>query len=208
MSLKCWKLLLLAIAPLAPLSAVAQDNEFPVLNSIGRYFGVGYTRGGYHAALDGRFDMSTNSHPASHYRPGGLPANHAYASPSLSFGASAYAPPQSTLTPAPAVPMPTAMATPKAAEPLPQWLERHRMEGNPKAPEPPYPLAPTDNPTAVDPQSSPSDLPVEKDTTTEARGISHSILESKPQSWPPTSASNLPSNHYMQAPPVQTFPEL
>lgn len=51
----------------------AQDREFPVLNTIGRYLGVGYTRAGYHAAQDGRFDIVSSRHPASDYRPSGLP---------------------------------------------------------------------------------------------------------------------------------------
>lgn len=51
----------------------AQDREFPVMNTIGRYLGVGYTRAGYHAAQDGRMDIVSSRHPASDYRPGGLP---------------------------------------------------------------------------------------------------------------------------------------
>ncbi len=200
MSFKCWKLLLLAIAAFAPLTAVAQDNEFPVLNSIGRYFGVGYTRGGYHAALDGRFDVTTNRHPAACYRPGGLPGNHPYASPSLSLGASPYAPSQGTFTPIP--------AAPKPAEPSPQWIERYRKEGTQKAEELPKPLTPADEPKDADSQSSPSDLLLEEETTTPALGISYSILENKPQSWRPAAASHLPTNRYMPAQPVRTFPEL
>ncbi len=59
----------------APQRVSAQDREFPVLNSLGRYLGVGYTRAGYHAANDGRFDVVTQLHPASDYRRGGLPMN-------------------------------------------------------------------------------------------------------------------------------------
>lgn len=57
----------------------AADHDFSAFNSIGRYLGIGYTRGGYHAAYDGRPDLVTNRHPASAYRTGGLPYNPAQA---------------------------------------------------------------------------------------------------------------------------------
>ncbi len=57
----------------APHQSYAQDREFPVLNTLGRYLGVGYTRDGYHAAYDGRMDIVSDRHPASDYRLGGLP---------------------------------------------------------------------------------------------------------------------------------------
>lgn len=54
-----------------PCSGWAQERELPLLNSIGRYLGIGYTRGGYHAPRDGRPDLISQRHPPSHYRPGG-----------------------------------------------------------------------------------------------------------------------------------------
>lgn len=58
--------------------AVAQvRHDLPGLNSVGRFFGVGYTLGGYHAGeRDGRFDLSRRSptarFPASHNQDFGL----------------------------------------------------------------------------------------------------------------------------------------
>lgn len=64
-----------AVAPwgMASRTAWGADHEFPVINSIGRFLGVGYTHGGYHAAQDGRLNVISNRHPAGNYRPGGLP---------------------------------------------------------------------------------------------------------------------------------------
>ncbi len=58
---------------IAPQAAWGADHEFPVMNSVGRFFGVGYTKGGYHAAQDGRLNAISSRHPAADYRPSGLP---------------------------------------------------------------------------------------------------------------------------------------
>ncbi len=64
---------LLGLVLAVPQLTSAQDREFPTLNSIGRYLGVGYTRSGFQAANDGRFDIVSGRHPATDYRAGGLP---------------------------------------------------------------------------------------------------------------------------------------
>ena len=57
----------------APRAVWGADCEFPVMNSVGRFFGVGYTHGGYHAAQDGRLNAISGRHPAADYRMTGVP---------------------------------------------------------------------------------------------------------------------------------------
>lgn len=106
---KCVKrAVLLGIVLAVPHAAWGADSEFPVLNSIGRFWGVGYTRGGYQAALDGRFDIVTNRHPALNYRIGGLPH---YSQP-------LYPPPNASSSASPVVaPTPTKNAQPQDDSP-------------------------------------------------------------------------------------------
>ncbi len=49
--LRIW---LLACIAGYPTAANAQDHEFPLLNSLGRQLGMGYSHTGYHARIDGR----------------------------------------------------------------------------------------------------------------------------------------------------------
>ena len=46
--------------------ALAQKREVPIVNSIGRFFGYGYTQAGYHSAK-GRHYIARQRHPASNY---------------------------------------------------------------------------------------------------------------------------------------------
>lgn len=63
---------------LSTLSAItAQERGFPVANSIGRFLGYGYTRGGYHAASNGQLEVIRNEHPAHRNRSGSLFYPHA-----------------------------------------------------------------------------------------------------------------------------------
>ncbi|MEZ6077034.1 MAG: hypothetical protein R3C56_15605 [Pirellulaceae bacterium] len=109
---------LLGIVLAVPHAAWGADSEFPVLNSIGRFWGVGYTRGGYHAAQDGRFDIVTNRHPAPNYRPGGLPQ---YSQP-------IYSPP-------PASPSPVVAPTPTVQKSGDKSSAPKKSEAKPGAPE-------------------------------------------------------------------------
>lgn len=179
-----------AAAPLdiAPRAAQGADHEFPVFNSIGRFFGVGYTKGGYHAAQDGRLDAISNRHPASDYRPGGLPL---YTQPMYSpprslvgtgptpqlapvttdatppkSGPSAASPsnasPKSNPT-APQADVPPKSAAPvKPAEPPPAWLEEYlqQSEADKRREIPLHELPQPKEPRPQDriPEGSPSDL--------------------------------------------------
>lgn len=145
-----------ATAPLDIASRAARgaDHEFPVVNSIGRFFGVGYTKGGYHAAQDGRLDAITNRHPAADYRSGGFPqyAQPTYSPPRSFVGSS----PSPMLAPVPIGPAPhqagPAVVSPnhapadgkpaapqadvpskpaapvKSSEPAPPWLEEYLQQ--------------------------------------------------------------------------------
>ncbi len=48
-------------------TTAAQDPDYAILNSLGRFFGIGYTQGGYHAAADGRPNLVSGNHPSSSY---------------------------------------------------------------------------------------------------------------------------------------------
>lgn len=141
---------LLGIVLAAPQLGWGAEHEFPVMNSIGRFWGVGYTRGGYQAAQDGRFDVVTARHPASNYRMGGLPnysQQHFSTAPmvaaplpasvlvpnapdrngaanhSAQGGPAANAKPGKPPTSAEVVPVPQPMVPAKPATPPPRWLE-------------------------------------------------------------------------------------
>jgi hypothetical protein len=62
--------ILLGVLCFSPLIGHGQSHDFPILNSIGRYFGAGYTLGGYHSIANGRLHDGTIPQigPASHYR--------------------------------------------------------------------------------------------------------------------------------------------
>ena len=119
-------------------SAGAQEHNFPAMNSFGRFFGIGWSRG-YHAGnLDGRFQAVKDRHPAntygSHallypYQPAYEPQrayasfNQGYAQPSRNIGGDSqplHSIPQSVSSqanPTPAPPIP-----PKPLDPPPTWL--------------------------------------------------------------------------------------
>ncbi len=48
-------------------AAHAQERNLPALNSFGRFFGIGWSRGYHAGAYDGRFQHEKASHPASMY---------------------------------------------------------------------------------------------------------------------------------------------
>jgi hypothetical protein len=121
-----------------------QSSDLPLLNTLGRHLGIGYTRGGYHAAADGRLDAVVANHPS-----------HAYGSQQLFAPYSAhYQPvrtihaPQNIPSYAPAAPMsggssmpggprPTPApvdAAPKPTSPPPQWLKEYLQEEDIPAP--------------------------------------------------------------------------
>ncbi len=54
------------IASMGGSSALAQHN-LPALNSVGRFFGVGWSHGYHSGCYDGRFQHVKDSHPASMY---------------------------------------------------------------------------------------------------------------------------------------------
>lgn len=177
---------------IAPRAAWGADHEFPVVNSIGRFFGVGYTRGGYHAAQDGRLDVISNRHPASDYRPGGLPqyTQPLYSPPrstggsgpspvlapvptdaaARSSGTSALSPSDTPPQDKPTAPQSDAASKPAApageAVPPPPWLEEYlQRSGADKQRETPRNELPQPKPPVPqerDPQDSPSDLLLEE----------------------------------------------
>ncbi len=120
MSKRIKSVVLLGLLVSTPNCGWAQDREFPTLNSIGRFWGVGYTRGGFHAAQDGRFDVVTNRHPATDYRRGGLPTRN-----SMNYS------PTVDWTPPTAAP-PGAFATPTQAPPL--NADKSQPSNSPKSP--------------------------------------------------------------------------
>lgn len=170
---------LLGIFLAVPQAAQSGENDFPVLNSIGRFWGVGYTQGGYHAAQDGRFDVVTHRHPASNYRSGGLPQ---YSQPLYSPSPHANLSPSPVLAPTPAGPKsdgssmtppkpgaklgemealaPPKPATPsKPAGPPPRWLEDYLqdedvIDADAEIPPPRKNVQPSEK----TPETSPSDL--------------------------------------------------
>ncbi len=190
---------------IAPQAAWGADHEFPVINSIGRFFGVGYTRGGYHAAQDGRLNAITNRHPAADYRPGGLPqySQPQYSPPRSAVGSG----PSPVLAPAPsgttsgksgsaavspsnmspknesAAPQSDASAKPaapaKPSQPPPRWLEEYLQQSEAaKAHELPLPQVPP--PKDAAPQASPSDRLLDESSTDLDTGleVGFSIIDS------------------------------
>lgn len=140
------RLLLLATLFSTPLTAIAQESEFPTLNTIGRFLGVGYSHTGYHGRRDGRFDAIQNRHPASNYGSGALlypydpgyrpvrpmrmpAAGTLHSTPRIAPAMPKIAPPQPATeaeqidTPDPTPPKPTV--------PPPQWLKPHLKQPGP-----------------------------------------------------------------------------
>lgn len=123
--------------------AGAQEHNLPLLNSVGRYFGVGWSRGYQAGCYDGRFQAVKQGHPASMYasnsllypyfpgyqphpgydtQTGNMPLNADFAQPvysdasnALPVGAAMQNGLQTTPTPAPVIP-------PKPVMPPPTWL--------------------------------------------------------------------------------------
>lgn len=125
--------------------AGAQEHNLPTMNSVGRFFGIGWSHG-YHAGNnDGRFQHVKEKHPASMYgsnslhypyhpgyqpQPAYMPTNPAYAQPvynslgdSQSFG--------SVLpgTSNPVSPTPAPKILPKPIERPPTWLRPFLKDG-------------------------------------------------------------------------------
>jgi len=160
MALFLKRAILLGLLAANPLPGRAQDHDFPILNSMGRYLGVGYTRGGYHAAYDGRPNLVTDRHPAADYRPGGFqnyqtPPVYAHPRPTQW-----QTPPAASLAPtAPRSPnnapqphgpsaagsdtraqpevlqTPPPQAPPKPAGPPPSWLKDYLQDEQAKSPQ-------------------------------------------------------------------------
>ncbi|GAB5404957.1 MAG: hypothetical protein Aurels2KO_31880 [Aureliella sp.] len=143
------KLRWLLIAGLAatPLSASAQEHEFPALNSLGRFLGVGYSNTGYHGRRDGRFDVIKARQP-SHYASSGLsypydPAYRPYRPARVTQapipGAQQFAAPSGP-TAAPELPSdepeeikPEEVKPAKPVGPPPQWLKPHLKDTDEEA---------------------------------------------------------------------------
>ncbi len=137
------------IASMGGSSALAQHN-LPALNSVGRFFGVGWSHGYHSGCYDGRFQHVKDSHPASMYPSSQLlyPYSPGYSAATMSAGyamhqpMSVYSGQGVGMAPTPAEPMhpsPSLRATPgrnpptgaltqpkKPAEPVqppPAWLK-------------------------------------------------------------------------------------
>lgn len=161
MALFLKRAILLGLLAANPLPGRAQDHDFPILNSLGRYLGVGYTRGGYHAAYDGRPNVVTDRHPAAEYRSAGFqnyqqPALYAHPLPPQWQSNTAASPapssapnspinaPQphgqptagSTTGPQPEVlQAPPPQAPPKPVGPPPSWLKEYLQDEQAKQPQ-------------------------------------------------------------------------
>lgn len=105
-------------------TGMAQEHDYPTLNSIGRFLGYGYTNGGYHSGNNGQFDSLKKRHPASSYRSGSLlypyqagyqprPIHRPFSISSLPARAVAEQP---SVVPAPVA---------KPAGPPPEWLKKY-----------------------------------------------------------------------------------
>lgn len=95
--------LLLATLIASPLTGFAQEHEFPTLNTVGRFLGVGFSHTGYHSRIDGRFNH--HNRPAS-----------AYGSSALDFP---YSPSYQPFRPARISPQPQAFTAPTNVVPTP-----------------------------------------------------------------------------------------
>ncbi|MCA9130639.1 MAG: hypothetical protein KDB22_26305 [Planctomycetales bacterium] len=121
---------------LAATSACSQEYDFPVLNSMGRFLGVGYSRHGYHSAADGRPNIVTRIHAPQKYASGQLmyPYSPGYQPVSTTYQ---MAPTMSHFHSQPASTPPAAVANeetlPAPQEPPPVWLQPYLRE---KAAEP------------------------------------------------------------------------
>lgn len=122
-------------------NSFAQERKYPILNSMGRFLGVGYTRGGYHAGANGQFLIVKHRHPASDYR-----------SRALAYPYQAgYAP----VTPAVAPQSPSGM-TPRQASPAPTVLLKPQLDPPPQLPNPA--LTPPDVPRKAPPPPTDASL--------------------------------------------------
>ncbi|MFK7734490.1 MAG: hypothetical protein AB8B50_00580 [Pirellulaceae bacterium] len=162
--------------------ALAQERGLPILNTAGRFLGVGYSRGGYHSPANGQFKVMRQLHPANAYRSSQLqyPYHPAYtpSRPAQAYthglppaqGASIMQPYQNSLgfvTPSNSTNQPSA-ATPqkpaKPAGPPPTWLEPMLNNGQPASrTQPDSKTEPVERPNAVedgadDLLTAPSDL--------------------------------------------------
>lgn len=59
--------LLFVCCGVAASPVLGQDFGFPVLNTAGRYFGVGWSHHTYHSTVNGRLNVLDRRHPASDY---------------------------------------------------------------------------------------------------------------------------------------------
>lgn len=117
----------------------AQDRHLGVLTATGRFFGIGWTKGGYHAAANQQIPIVRQRHPASNYpsrqlsfpyQPGYAPARPGYATQTLptwrmQSGAGWHQPGGSNLGGSPKV-------APKVpTDPPPTWLKPYLNESKP-----------------------------------------------------------------------------
>lgn len=148
--------------------AAAQHREIPIINTVGRFLGYGYTQGGYHS-VTGRPIIQRKLHPASNYRSTGLqyayqpgyqpvrprmPTHQPLPAATYGYGQSmSTLPQQPTVAPQPAPAASTAPPVPK--EPPPEWLKKYLQqkqgEGAPQPEEvpagPAEATSPSDRPT-------------------------------------------------------------
>lgn len=68
------------------LPMAAADYGFPTLNTIGRYFGTGWSHHSYHSTVNGRFTIIEHRHPGSDYPSQGL--SYPYSPHHLNYPAS------------------------------------------------------------------------------------------------------------------------
>jgi hypothetical protein len=55
------------IGLLATQCSLAQEHNFPTLNTVGRFFGVGWSHGYHSKTIDGRYEIHKQNHPANMY---------------------------------------------------------------------------------------------------------------------------------------------
>lgn len=134
--------------------SLAQEHNFPALNTFGRFFGIGWSHGYHSSTIDGRFEHHKASHPASMYASSGLlyPYDPNYSAAQVTYGAGHqqhyqnYGVMQPTPAPAmnpsnvvrqpslsggqsPSTP-PASIQPPKPIEPPPAWLRQYLNDGD------------------------------------------------------------------------------
>ncbi len=151
-------------------SAMAQEHNHPVLNSFGRFWGIGWSQGYHSPSADGRFQFVKNNHPANMYASSALtyPYQPGYESIPGQYGSmvrteqawpqTMLMAPQGASHGAPVSPAMVPPPKPKPIEPPPAWLKPYLKDDQPSD-KPAIPSIPRDAEKSGNPEASPSDLP-------------------------------------------------